>query len=278
MSTVVEPELSGERSLPELPKSAASYGVCLTFRCARHCAYCVHRFHDQAAPYRELSGAEWLAFFDRIESGGKPVILTGAEPGLHPDFPLLVAKLHQRHQVWVDTNLEFDLLSFVQTVAPSLAWENGMGGLLIRAQCHPQSAPDVVDKAVYLQKHGFQIQLMGFSSAQNHLQMERDVARCRSLGLDFNIMPFEAWYQERFYGGIDAAPFENLSFQRLRGQGHKRVLFAPDGSIYENHFWLYEQHIPMPRTQGGHLSAKATRLAESPRFDHQSKAALLCAC
>ncbi|MEI6808266.1 MAG: radical SAM protein [bacterium] len=242
-----------------LPESYNYIGVFLTFRCPFRCSYCINRFNGSNLRFSELSGREWIEWFDRLNTRDVPITLQGGEPGSHRDFIEIVAKTIQNHPVDILTNLEFDLARFVTVVNP-VKMNRPSPYAPIRVSYHPEqfSLVDILGKVRFLRDEGFRVGLYGVMHPENLAAMEHAAAVCADLGIDFRTKPFLGWHNNVLHG--------EYAYPGVGSPGGKthwcecaptELLAAPDGSIHRCHSFLYAGRKPL-----GHVTDRMLKLSD----------------
>lgn len=242
-----------------LPGSYNYTGVFLTFRCPFKCSYCINRFNGGNLRFPELSGHEWLEWFDRLDTRDVPITFQGGEPGFHPDFIEIVARTCLDHPVDILTNLEFDLARFVARVSPA-RMNRKAPYAPIRASYHPEqfSLDDILKKVRFLMDEGFRVGLYGVMHPDNLAVMEHAAVVCADLGIDFRTKPFLGWHNNVLYG--------EYAYPGVSGSGEQthwcecaptELLVAPDGNIHRCHAFLYAGLEPL-----GHVMDRTLQLTD----------------
>jgi hypothetical protein len=223
------------------------YGVFLSFQCPFSCSFCVRRFHtDRLAQYEELSGNRWIDYFSMLQTDGIPLVFQGGEPGLHRDFPDIIHFLSPLHRIQIVTNLAFDVRKFAKMVDPSLM--NRDSDLIpIVANFHPEefSPQEFVERAFYLHAAGFRLRVTGFTDPTRRRIMDEMTILSRDHGLDFKVIDFLDWYQDRFYSGIEGLLYSNAGMLDHEANRLPALLYAPNGRIFGSHHHLYENVQPL---------------------------------
>lgn len=249
-----------QRSRPvALPDSYNYIGAFLTFRCPYRCSYCINRFDGRDRRSVELSGSEWIDFFDRLDSRDIPVTLQGGEPGSHPDFFDIVAGTLTKRPVDILTNLEFDLGRFVERVNPARINRQAPYAP-IRVSYHPEQFPleTVLQKVRFLLNNGFRVGLYGVLHPQYLTAVKHAAAVCADEGIDFRTKPFLGWYKGVLHGDFAYAGASDGKGRTRRCEcAPTELLVAPDGSIQRCHSFLYTGLRPL-----GHIRDHALRLSD----------------
>ncbi len=226
----------------KLPASFNYIGIFLTFRCPYKCSYCINRFSGhRALTYQEISGKEWLSFFDRLETK-IPITLQGGEPGVHPDFITIVSKLLEKFKVDILTNLAFDLKKFVDAIDPA-AINREAPYAPIRVSYHPEqfTLSTIIEKVLFLQNAGFRVGIYGVLHPTQLDKVEYAQKVCRDLGIDFRTKEFLGWYDGKLYGNYAYPEACSGKAQKSCECAPSELLIAPDGSIHRCHYFLYER-------------------------------------
>jgi MoaA/NifB/PqqE/SkfB family radical SAM enzyme len=81
--------------------------VVLTNKCNMNCKYCYAEANKQSKE-KDISGHEWVKFFDEMHLGGQRVAqnisFTGGEPTLHPDLPNILRLLSRKYKFEISSN------------------------------------------------------------------------------------------------------------------------------------------------------------------------------
>lgn len=230
-----------------IPASYNYIGAFLTFACPFRCEYCINR-HGEASlkSGRILPAIDWLFFFEQLDTRNVPVTLQGGEPGLHPDFILIVEELLEMHEVDILTNLAFDLKRFVQKIDPNRINRDAPYAP-IRVSFHPSqfSLAEIVGKVLFLQKEGFRTGLYAVEHPENAAHVDHARKVCQDLGIDFRTKPFLGRHNGELYGEYSYPDACSAAETRKCECATSELLIAPDGWIYPCHHHLYNRIEPL---------------------------------
>jgi hypothetical protein len=238
----VNESAAANRSAVVLPPAFNYIGCFLTFACPYQCSYCINRFGETPVRgYRPLPGAEWISFFQRLETNA-PITLQGGEPGSHPDFISIVRETLRFHSVDILTNLTFDLDEFIAEIDPRQINREAPYAP-IRVSYHPEqfSLETILGRVLKLQNAGFRVGLYGVEHP-DQLEANREAANvCEQHRIDFRLKPFLGWHDGVLHGTF-CEP-DGLSGQVV-GRcecAPSELLIAPDGSIHRCHHYIYNR-------------------------------------
>lgn len=145
-------------------KETAPYRIFFTwgmhYQCNYRCSYC--NAPKPEKPYfseKEQNRAfylgveEWVRAWDNIykKYGSCRIRLDGGEPSVYPAFIDLIATVSKQHLLQINTNLSFDIESFIKVVRPDT--------VRIDASFHPEytTLEDFLYKILTLNENGFKI-------------------------------------------------------------------------------------------------------------------------
>ncbi len=254
--TTMPPSTVGlQRHKVRLPSTFNYIGAFLTFRCPYRCSFCINR-HGQAAlrSGAELSGSNWLRFFERLDAPNLPITLQGGEPGLHKDFLQIVREASKIRHVDILSNLAFDLKAFVKEIEPSMLNREAPYAP-IRASYHPEqfSLQTIISRVEFLQSAGFRVGLYGVLHPEQADEIERARRICLDRGLDFRTKPFLGMYKGTLHG---AYAYSDACGESPTGEcecAPSELLIAPDGSIHRCHRFLYNNLAPLAQTHDDNI-------------------------
>jgi hypothetical protein len=241
------PRTDSKPAAVALPPSYNYIGAFLTFRCPFNCSYCINKM--QNAPvlqYEPVSGAQWINFFERLETGDVPITLQGGEPGSHPDFLDIVEHTSRFAQIDILTNLAFDLREFCIRIDPALVNREAPYAP-IRVSYHPEqfSLEYITKRVRYLVGAGFRVGIYGVTHPSQLEEIRHAQKVCNDLGLDFRTKPFLGWYQDRLHGEYAYPEACAGPPGRSCECAPSELLIAPDGSIHRCHNFLYQRRASL---------------------------------
>jgi len=145
-------------------KGIAPYRVLFTwgmhYQCNYRCAYC-NAPKPEKPDFNEkeqnrvlyLGVEEWVQAWGNIykKYGRCRIRLDGGEPSVYPSFIDLVAKVSRQHLLQINTNLSFNIESFIKVVRPDM--------VRIDASFHPEytTLEDFLHKILTLNENGFKV-------------------------------------------------------------------------------------------------------------------------
>jgi len=248
-----------------LPPGYNYIGVFLTLRCPYRCSYCINGFGEiQRRSAGEISGREWIGFFNRLDTRDIPITLQGGEPGVHPDFVEIVRETAKTHFVDILTTLAFDLRRFVRHIEPAMLNREAPYAP-IRVSYHPQqfSLSSLVEKAGFLQKEGFRVGIYGVLHPSQVGEMEHAQSVCADLGFDFRTKPFLGFHNGRLYGEYAYPDACAMQGTQTRECAPSELLLAPDGAIYPCHHHLHNRVNP-----SGHIGDRSFAIPDGYKTCH----------
>lgn len=259
------------RAIFQKPEDKEAFFRCywaafITLGCNARCGYCIQ---DNAgrAKYTLVPGKAWVEALNSIEdrrqkrffrpARPKKITIIGGEPALHPDFFYIVNNLDNSWVVTVDTNLDAPVFKDLDKFLSQL---KKRPRLKFHVSFHPQTidADVFINRVKTLQKKGLKIKRVfivayppdDLSKVANYKN------KFTSAGLNLEVLRYMGFYKDRLYpqdaldlrrnyaddGVRDYALFENACSLKE----HKpilckirKILFAPNGNIYNCHYKLY---------------------------------------
>lgn len=255
-----------------IPSNFNSYwAVFLTLRCNLNCDYCIQKIEPEAAKralgYKEVSGNKWVLALTSIQNRTKKrflrpakkkkIAIIGGEPTIHPGFFELINGLDKNWSITVTTNLDSpvfsDVKKFLKNIKPK-------GRLKFHASLHPKHT-DVrlfIERVTALRRGGLNIRRL-FMVA--HPEMVDKIPQYERIfedkGLSLEVQRFMGFYNDKLYplnndsssvhyhfddGIADYEKYRkafSLTSKKKIWCRLNRVLFAPDGDIYNCHYKVY---------------------------------------
>jgi MoaA/NifB/PqqE/SkfB family radical SAM enzyme len=244
------------------------YGVFLNLSCSLRCEYCVQKISQPAVPaaeYTMKSGKDWVEALNSIEgrvkkrflrrAKRKKISITGGEPTLHPDFAYIINNLDKNWNITVTSNL---FSPFYEKIS-SIKQIKKRAGLKFNFSHHFLYAP--VDKFIENLKRvkdaGLFVHIIFIVAHPAHIE---EVKKYRDILLKHHpivkLQRFTGYYNDTLYpveSGYDIEcqqqdgirnyqdyreGFSQKARQDMFCRMHK-VLFAPNGDIYNCHYKLY---------------------------------------
>jgi MoaA/NifB/PqqE/SkfB family radical SAM enzyme len=244
------------------------WAVFLTLACNFKCPFCIQTISGPVPHYDIIKGDAWVKALNSIEGRTKKrlfrrnkvkkLALIGGEPTLHPDFFEIINGLDSKWSLTVTTNLGTKLFNNIGLFAKKVKRRK-------RIRIHPSfhnSSIDIrefVSKVKDLQKTGLKVNrtfVVCYPPDETNLFKEyQEIFRKNGLFLErqrFNgfldgiLYPFkgdESGYE--FKDNIkDYAKYKQACGLSSKDKIHckmNKILFAPDGSIYNCHYKVYSK-------------------------------------
>jgi MoaA/NifB/PqqE/SkfB family radical SAM enzyme len=256
------------KSISILSPFNSYWAVFLTLACNFKCPFCIQAVSGPIPHYDTIKGNAWVKALNSIEGRTKKrffrrnkvkkLALIGGEPTLHPDFFEIINGLDSKWSLTVTTNLGTKLFNDIGLFAKKVKRRK-------RIRIHPSfhngsiDIKEFISKVKDLQKTGLTVNrtfVVCYPPDETNLFKEyQDIFRKNGLFLErqrFNgfldgiLYPFkgdESGYE--FKDNIkDYAKYKQacgLSFKDKIYCKMNKVLFAPDGSIYNCHYKVYSK-------------------------------------
>ena len=245
----------------------------ITFRCNGGCKYCINLARGCMARYPEMSGAQMVEFWNSIENHeGKALSIIGGEPTLHKDFEEMVAGM-SGYDVTVTSNLatkfyeDPNFPSYLRSKSP----------LRMNTTFHPSApvTPALFAERIFMMRDsGINVGQVAMVKPPNDFDITKWKDEFASAGLNVDEVTFLGFWTEGngYFNDSDMKP-DNLwpkddidmhlltkvcgidSLEHYRAQcgmpqdsvvewscnnGMKTLLVAPDGTVHECHYKLYQ--------------------------------------
>jgi MoaA/NifB/PqqE/SkfB family radical SAM enzyme len=248
------------------------YGVFLNLTCSLPCEYCVQKISLPERPiakYPIVSGKDWVealnAVTDRTKARflrapkKKKISITGGEPSLHPDFIYILNNLDKDWKITVTSNFTSP---FFDQDSKFLKQIKRRRNLKFNASFHFMYTPieKFIENVLKVRRRGFFVhslfivahparmkEIEGYK--ERLLKIHPVVKLQRFFGFhDGGLYPREGAYtivceQEDGIRNYEAyREGFNQSAQKDIYCRMKKVLFAPNGDIYNCHYKLYTAH------------------------------------
>ena len=190
--------------------------IYLTLECNLSCRYCVNEHNpaeSRALDYSLRRGEEWIRAINQI---GRPVIFTGGEPSLHPDFFTILDGIRPEIEVAVFTNFSFDPHEYVRRVHRPVTFFGTY---------HPVSGPpDAFLKTIETlrEKNAFR----GYIHTVEWDKQKRYLDRSREAFLRVG------WDPVRDRDQYTLSDCASMKFRRTVHCSREIILIAPDGTRY----------------------------------------------
>lgn len=248
------------------------FGVFLNLNCSLSCEYCVQKISLPQIPiarYRIVSGEQWVralnVIIDRTKKRflrfpkKKKLSITGGEPSLHPDFIYILNNLDNDWKITVTSN--FTSVFFDNDIK-FLRQIKRRSNLKFNASFHFMHTPiaKFIENVLKVKKAGHFVHslfivahpqhMKEISQYQNELlKIHPSVKLQRFFGrYNGNIYPHESAYDivcEQEDGIRNYEAYREGFNQNGKGDMYcrmRKVLFAPNGDIYNCHYKLYTEH------------------------------------
>ena len=247
------------------------YGVFLNLTCSLRCEYCVQKISCPAIPaaqYPMKSGKEWVEALNSLTSRSKKrflrtakrkkISITGGEPTLHPDFAYIINNLDKDWNITVTSNL----FSPFYEKASSLKQIKKKRGLKFNFSYHFLYTPidKFIDTLKRVKDAGIFAHIVFIVAHPGHIE---EVKKYRDILLKVHpivkLQRFTGYYKDTLYpveSGYDIEcqqqdgirnyhdyreGFSQKGKRDMLCRMHK-VLFAPNGDIYNCHYKVYTAH------------------------------------
>ena len=248
------------------------FGVFLNLSCSLPCEYCVQKISlpkQQIAQYPIVSGQMWVGALNSIGDRTKKrflrlpkkkkISITGGEPSLHPDFAYILNNLDNDWKITVTSNFTSP---FFNNGIKHLKSIRRRRNLKFNASYHFMYTPieKFIENVVKVKKAGHNVHSLFIVAHPAHM---KKIEECRRALLKVhpivklqrffgrhsgNLYPNEGSYdivceQEDGIRNYEAyrEGFSQGSKKDIYCRMHK-VLFAPNGDIYNCHYKLYTGH------------------------------------
>lgn len=209
-------------------------GAFLTLACPLSCSYCINRAGD-FKPRRHMTAKEWIRGLSRIPTRNDlPITLQGGEPTAFKGFYEVVAGVRAHFDLL--TNAHFDLDKFVGCV-PRERFGRIAPYAPIRISYHHETmhAVDTLEKAKFLQRHGFKVGIWAVRHPRHIDHYEWFSTLCAQSHIDFR-------WKEYLAKGYGTYRYPQSVYQATTTKVECRtseILIAPDGRLHRCHADLY---------------------------------------
>lgn len=206
----------------KLPKRVPIY-IYLTLECNLKCSYCVNQANSKESKinqYKILPGEKWIKAINRAR---RPIVFTGGEPTLHPDFIEIINNINKSIPILVYTNFLWEkkfLKKFLKQIKRPVKF---LGSY------HPSGGkPEIILEVIETlkQKNMFDGMLHSVGT-KNQLEF-----------LEKEVRPF--FKKQGIFLTIDKDQFEyfdaeacSMKFRKKVKCSRKSITIAPDGKRYQ---------------------------------------------
>lgn len=254
-----------------IPSKFNSYWAAfITLGCNLNCEYCIQRIDEvgarKALNYKIVPGRMWVRALNLIQwrtkrrflrrAKRKKLAIIGGEPTIHPDFMEIVNGLDRNWSITVTTNLATPIFSDIKKFLRNL---RPKARLKFHASLHFQYADAklFIERVLELKRGGLNVKRL-FIVAHPEIidQIPEYEKRFKEKGLFLEVQRFTGFYKGKLYplgeegqlkyhfddGITDYSKYEegfSLKSEKPILCRLNRVLFAPDGDIYNCHYKLY---------------------------------------
>jgi MoaA/NifB/PqqE/SkfB family radical SAM enzyme len=249
-------------------ESNSSWSVFLTLKCNFSCAFCIQKTAGKIPSYNLASGKDWISALNSIEDRRKrkflflnkvkKISLIGGEPTLHPDFFEIINSLDYDWNITITSNLGSPAFDNISEFAKKLKRRRKFR---IHASFHegPIDEIEFIKKIKGLKQAGILVnRIFTVCWPPDNLERFNQYGRTfKANGLFLEKQRYNGFYKEKFYPFTgDEAAFEfkdNIKNYDEYSKGcsmtarkeilcrMNKVLFAPDGTIYNCHYKLYSK-------------------------------------
>ncbi len=266
------------------------FGVFLTLACSFACEYCVQKIslpNQPIARYPLVSGREWVEALNSITprikkrffrpAKKKKISITGGEPTLHPDFAYIINNLDNNWRVTVTSNF---ISPFFEKDARPLKEVKKRKGLKFNGSFHFLYTPieRFIENVLKIKKAGLFVHTLFIVAHPGHIEeAKRHRKELLKIHPLVKLQRFLGSFQGKLYPcqegcGIEYQQQDGIynykDYQEGFSQKNKqnilcrmnKVLFAPNGDIYNCHYKLYtgqedklgnlfanDRHIVLPK-------------------------------
>lgn len=248
------------------------YGVFLNLNCSLPCEYCVQKItlpHVPIARYPIVSGRQWVDALNSIAGRTRKrflrapkkrkISITGGEPSLHPDFVYVLNNLDKNWKITVTSNFSSP---FFEKDIRSLKEIKRRSTLKFNASYHFMYTPieKFMENVMKMKKAGHIVHSLFLVAHPAHMK-EIEEYRNRLLKIHpvVKLQRFFGRHEGSLYPSEDAYDIVCEQEDGIRNyeayrEGFnqtgkkdvycrmKKVLFAPNGDIYNCHYKLYTGH------------------------------------
>jgi MoaA/NifB/PqqE/SkfB family radical SAM enzyme len=248
------------------------FGVFLNLSCSLPCEYCVQKISLPGQPvarYSIISGQQWVETLNALSertkkrfmrhAKRKKISITGGEPSLHPDFVYILNNLDRDWKITVTSNFTspfFDKdIKFLKQI-------RRRSGLKFNASYHflYTGIEKFIENFLKVKKAGLNVHSLFIVAHPAHMEkIEECKVRLSKIHPIVKLQRFFGRHEGRLYpvedpGDVVCEQEDGIRNYEAYSEGFgqagkkdihcrmKKVLFAPNGDIYNCHYKLYTGH------------------------------------
>jgi MoaA/NifB/PqqE/SkfB family radical SAM enzyme len=226
----------------KLPSEITYFETYLTLRCNFHCDYCINGYTEVKRKRDELPAKEMADALNRIDFQ-IPLTIGGGEPTIRGDFYDFISYLRPEINIDLLTNLQFDPTVFIKNIPVSrFTITKDPAYKAIRISYHPtmSNPQELIDKAEYLQEHGYNVGIFGIAHPLNIGDNIAMAEKTRLKKLYFFIKEFLGTYDDVYFGHYKYPLAIRGGNSNVLCRSNE-VLIAPCGAHYKCHRDLYQE-------------------------------------
>jgi MoaA/NifB/PqqE/SkfB family radical SAM enzyme len=257
------------RKLSLIDSEFSSYwAVFLTLNCNYNCEYCVQKIYRKTVTYDLVAGDKWIRALNSITNRTKfrffrrrkikKFAIIGGSPTLHPDFIGIINGLDKYWLITITTNLGTPIFNHIDLFLKKLIRRKN---LRFNVSLHLNNCSDpneFINKIKILRKNKINInRIFLLAYPPDRLaQVEEYKAKFAREKMRLEIQRFTGFYNGKLYpqeeSNLTEYEYEdNIRDYKLYNQACNleekkriwckisKVLFAPNGDIYNCHYKLY---------------------------------------
>lgn len=248
------------------------FGVFLNLNCSLPCEYCVQKItlpDVNIASYPLVSGAKWVEALNSVAGRTrerflrfpkkKKISITGGEPTLHPDFAYILNNLDNDWKITVTSNFTSPLFDKDMKKFKAIRRRRN---LKFNASYHFMYTPieKFIENVLKVKRAGYNVHSLFIVAHPAYMEdVERFKRRLSEIHPVVKLQRFFGRLDGRLYPREDAYDILCEQEDGIRNYGAyeegfnqkgkqdiycrmKKVLFAPNGDIYNCHYKLYTGH------------------------------------
>jgi len=248
------------------------FGAFLNLSCSLPCEYCVQKISLPGQPvarYSLMPGQEWVEALNSIAGRTKKrflrhpkrkkISITGGEPSLHPDFIYILNNLDKDWKITVTSNFTS---AFFDKDIEFLKQIKRRSNLKFNASYHFMytSLEKFIENVLKVKKAGFNVHSLFIVAHPAYIkEIEEYKKKLLKIHPIVKLQRFFGRHEGKLYPAQDAGDVvceqedgirNYKAYREAFGQSGKKdiycrvkkVLFAPNGDIYNCHYKLYTGH------------------------------------